>query len=184
MKAIFDVTMSFVALLLLSPLLVIVSVVIVIDDYGSPIFKQNRVGLGGKVFCMYKFRSMRLNAAEMGPYFTQNNDPRITRVGRFIRRTSIDELPQLFNVILGDMSIVGPRPDVPIQENNYSKKQWQQRTSVKPGITGLAQASARSDATPEQRIQLDLDYVNKHNFLLDMKIIFMTIKQIVNKGGN
>jgi lipopolysaccharide/colanic/teichoic acid biosynthesis glycosyltransferase len=155
-----------------------------IDDPGTPFFKQKRVGINGRVFGMYKFRSMKLNMSGEGLHFTQKNDPRITKVGKFIRRTSIDELPQLFNIILGHMSIVGPRPDVPVQEENYTPEQWQLRTSVKPGITGLAQATLRSDATPETRTKLDLEYVDKQSFLFDMKIIVMTIKQVISKGGN
>ncbi|MDN4705098.1 sugar transferase [Vibrio parahaemolyticus] len=116
MKTIFDCLVSALALILLAPLLFVVAIIIFVDDPGSPFFKQKRVGLGGREFGMYKFRSMKCNASEVGPYFTQQNDPRITRVGRVIRRTSIDELPQLINVLLGDMSIVGPRPDVPVQE--------------------------------------------------------------------
>ena len=155
-----------------------------IDDWGTPFFKQTRVGLDGKQFNLFKFRSMKLNADKSGPYYTVDNDPRITKVGSFIRRTSIDELPQLFNVVLGQMSIVGPRPDVPIQEKNYTLEQWKKRLSVKPGITGLAQATVRSDATPEIRLSLDLEYVEKKNIMLDVKIIMMTVKQLYRKGGN
>lgn len=184
MKKVFDVFVSVMVLLCLSPVLVVVAVLIMIDDPGTPFFRQKRVGINGKTFGMYKFRSMKLNASETGPYYTQANDPRITKVGRFIRRTSIDELPQLLNVLFGDMSIVGPRPDVPVQEQNYTPEQWKMRTSVKPGITGLAQATVRSDATHEQRTLLDLQYVREHSFMLDMKIILMTVQQIIKKGGN
>lgn len=184
MKKMFDISVSAVALLFLSPVLLVVAVLIMLDDPGTPFFRQLRVGLNGKTFWMYKFRSMKLNASETGPYYTQPNDPRITKVGRFIRRTSIDELPQLLNVLFGDMSIVGPRPDVPNQEKNYRPEQWRARTSVIPGITGLSQAMVRSDATHEQRTHLDLKYVDEHNFMLDMKIILMTIQQIIKKGGN
>ncbi|HIF9454004.1 TPA: sugar transferase [Photobacterium damselae] len=184
MKRLFDIGVALTTLLLLSPLMVLVSILIVIEDKGSPFFKQIRVGKGEKVFEMYKFRSMKTNAEKIGPYFTQKNDPRITKVGAFIRKTSIDELPQLINVLLGHMSIVGPRPDVPVQKISYTKEQWNVRTSIKPGITGLAQATARSCATPEQRIQLDMEYVGNRNFMYDMKIIFMTIKQVIFKGGN
>ena len=104
------------------------------------LFRQTRLGLHGREFGMFKFRSMVKNAASIGPYFTSDNDPRITRVGRFIRRTSIDELPQILNVLRGDMSLVGPRPDVPAQRALYSDADWAQRCSVRPGITGLAQA--------------------------------------------
>ena len=184
MKTIFDCLVSALALILLAPLLFVVAIIIFVDDPGSPFFKQKRVGFGGREFGMYKFRSMKRNASEVGPYFTQQNDPRITRVGRVIRRTSIDELPQLINVLLGDMSIVGPRPDVPVQEKNYTPDEWQLRNSVKPGITGLAQATVRSNTTPEERTRLDLEYVETHNIYLDLKIIAMTVKQVISKGGN
>ncbi|EIV1854950.1 sugar transferase [Vibrio vulnificus] len=184
MKAIFDCLVSALALILLAPVFFVVAIIIFVDDPGSPFFKQKRVGLEGREFGMYKFRSMKCNASEVGPYFTQKNDPRITRVGRVIRRTSIDELPQLINVLLGDMSIVGPRPDVPVQEKNYTPDEWHLRNSVKPGITGLAQATVRSNTTPEERTRLDLEYVNNHNFYLDLKIIAMTVKQVISKGGN
>ena len=124
------------------------------------------------------------NADKIGGYSTETNDPRITSIGRFIRKTSIDELPQLVNVILGDMSIVGPRPDVPAQRANYTQPEWEKRTSVKPGITGLAQATMRSDATEAERKNLDFQYVEQQEFLFDMKIILMTIRQVLFRGGN
>lgn len=184
MKTIFDFIVSLFSLLLLFPLFILVSILIMMDDPGSPFFTQKRVGRYGKSFSLYKFRSMKVNASELGGYSTKSNDPRITRLGRFIRRASIDELPQLINVLLGQMSIVGPRPDVPAQRDVYTEKQWEERLSVKPGITGLAQATIRSDATHEQRLNLDLEYVSNHSLSFDLKIIFMTVKQMINKGGN
>ncbi|EPK4062881.1 sugar transferase, partial [Morganella morganii] len=106
------------------------------------------------------------------------------RIGKYLRRSSIDELPQLINVLKGDMSLVGPRPNVLSQKELYQPQDWDKRNTVLPGITGLAQASIRSDGTPEQRLELDLFYVNNMSFLFDMKIILMTIKQIIKKGGN
>lgn len=184
MKVVFDKLVAFWVLAILSPVLVLVALCIMIDDPGTPFFKQKRVGRLGQTFGMYKFRSMKLDAAKSGPYFTQENDPRITKVGRFIRRTSLDELPQLLNVLLGDMSLVGPRPNVPAQKEGYDLEQWNLRNTVKPGITGLAQATLRSDATPEQRTKLDLEYVKNQSFKLDLKIVLMTIQQVINKGGN
>lgn len=183
MKAVFDFFVSLLLLVVLLPILIIVSILIVFDDPGSPIFKQKRVGYRGNVFNIYKFRSMKINSDSAGPYYTMENDTRITNFGKFIRRTSLDELPQLFNVILGDMSLVGPRPDVPAQESNYTSEQWEKRITVKPGITGLAQSTLRSAATPEQRINLDLDYVDNRSFIFDLKILFMTFKQVIKKGG-
>jgi lipopolysaccharide/colanic/teichoic acid biosynthesis glycosyltransferase len=127
---------------------------------------------------------MVADAAAKGPYYTGQADPRITRVGRWLRRTSVDELPQLLNVLKGDMSLVGPRPDVPQQRQLYGDADWAQRCSVRPGITGLAQALLRSEATPAQRLALDLRYAREHNLLLDLKIIGWTLARASGKGSN
>jgi lipopolysaccharide/colanic/teichoic acid biosynthesis glycosyltransferase len=147
-------------------------------------FRQVRVGRGGRDFGLFKFRSMVRDAAAIGPYSTAAGDPRITRVGRFLRRTSIDELPQLLNVLLGDMSLVGPRPDVPAQRSLYSAPDWQLRCSVRPGITGLAQAELRSEATPQQRLDLDLRYAREHGLLMDLCIVARTFGRLAGRGGN
>ena len=184
MKRLIDMVLSLAALVLLLPILVIAALAIGIDS-GLPIFfKQTRVGVGGRLFGMYKFRSMRRDAEATGPYYTQDNDERITKVGRFIRRTSIDELPQLINVLLGDMSLVGPRPDVPAQRELYSTDEWRQRCSVRPGITGLAQALIRSVGTHQDRLALDLRYTREHNAWLDIKIMWLTVGRLNGKGGN
>lgn len=184
MKRLFDLFSSLFVLLCVLPLFLIVSIFIMLDNFGPVFYTQKRIGLNGREFSMYKFRSMRVNADKIGPYFTSENDPRITRVGRWLRRTSIDELPQLLNVLLGSMSVVGPRPNVAQQEQLYTAENWRKRNTVKPGITGLAQATKRSAATVEERDSLDLEYVDKHNIMFDLKIIFMTIKQVIVKGGN
>ena len=150
-KRALDFVASLVALLLLSPVLAATALAVMLEGGRPVLFRQVRVGQGGREFGMYKFRSMVTNAAAIGPYHTSADDPRITRVGRFIRRTSLDELPQLFNVLLGDMSLVGPRPDVPAQRALYALADWDLRCSVRPGITGLAQARLRSAATESQR---------------------------------
>lgn len=137
---------------------------------------------------MLKFRSMVRDAASIGPYYTSGADPRITPVGRFIRRTSLDELPQLFNVLRGEMSLVGPRPDVPAQRSLYSETQWRERCSVRPGITGLAQALLRSECTDAQRLELDLRYARQSRgwagLWLDLKIMFWTLGRLSGKGSN
>lgn len=148
------------------------------------VFRQTRLGLNGREFGMYKFRSMVKNAAQMGPYFTTDKDPRITRVGRFIRRTSIDELPQLINVLKGDMSLVGPRPDVPVQRSLYTEADWAERCSVRPGITGLAQALYRSEATYEQRLNADLRYAREASIWLDLQILVLTIRRLRGAASN
>lgn len=183
-KRIFDIATSLVSLILLSPIFIFISFVIYFNDRGPVFFSQKRVGLAGRDFQMLKFRSMVVNAEQLGSYSTEDNDSRITKVGKLIRKTSIDELPQLFNVLVGDMSIVGPRPDVPAQEVNYTAEEWQARNSVRPGITGLSQATLRSSATEEERTQMDLHYVNHNSLVFDLKIILMTIKQVLFKGGN
>lgn len=183
MKRIFDLIISALVLLLLWPLFVVIAILIKIDSPGPVFFKQKRMGLYGQPYWMYKFRSMDTQAEKKGPYFTQENDPRITKTGRFIRKTSIDELPQLINVIKGEMSLVGPRPDVPAQKKDYTPEDWQKRLSVPPGITGLAQAVKRSSATGRQRLEYDLEYVDKASFLMDLKIILLTVKQVLFRKG-
>lgn len=183
-KRAFDVVIGLIALLLLSPLLLGTALAVAMESGFPVLFCQTRVGLRGQTFGMFKFRSMVKNAASIGPYFTSANDPRITRVGRFIRRTSLDELPQLINVLTGDMSLVGPRPDVPAQQSLYTPTDWAQRCSVRPGITGLAQALYRSESVGNQRLEADLRYVREHNFWLDLKIILMTIRRLNGKGSN
>lgn len=184
MKRAMDVVLALVALLLLSPLLLVTALFIALESGLPVLFRQTRVGWGGQEFGMFKFRSMVKNAAAIGPYFTADNDPRITRVGRFIRRTSIDELPQLINVLLGDMSLVGPRPDVPAQRSLYSDADWALRCSVRPGITGLAQALYRSDAQGTQRLDADLRYAREHTVWLDARIIWWTLGRMAGKGSN
>ena len=184
MKRLLDVVLALTALVVLAPVLAAVALAVALES-GSPVlFRQTRIGLGGREFGMVKFRSMVPGAAAIGPYFTSDNDPRITRVGRFIRRTSLDEMPQLFNVLRGDMSLVGPRPDVPAQRSLYSDEQWAVRCSVRPGITGLAQARLRSSATPEERLALDLRYAREHSLWLDLRILGWTLGRLSGKGAN
>ena len=184
MKRLVDVAVSLLALLLLSPVLLGVALAVALESGFPVLFKQQRVGRGDREFGLYKFRSMVKNAAAIGPYHTASDDPRITRSGRFIRRTSLDELPQLFNVLKGEMSLVGPRPDVPAQRALYTPQDWQARCSVRPGITGLAQAKLRSEATPQQRLELDLRYVREHSLALDLRILWWTLGRLTGKGAN
>lgn len=184
MKRLLDVGLSLLALLLLSPLLLLAAAAVALESGFPVLFRQTRLGLHGREFGMLKFRSMVKNAASIGPYFTAAGDPRITRVGRFIRRTSIDELPQIFNVLTGDMSLVGPRPDVPAQRSLYRDADWAQRCSVRPGITGLAQALLRSEGTETDRLALDLRYTREASVWLDLKIMFWTLGRLTGKGSN
>ena len=184
MKRLFDLLVSLLASVCLLPVFFVTAIAIKLESKGTVLFKQTRVGLYGKHFSIYKFRSMVADASSIGPYFTKTNDKRITKVGAFIRKTSIDELPQLWNVFRGDMSIVGPRPNVPDQVSEYKEEEWVKRNSVKPGITGLAQAALRSQATPEKRTALDLEYTATASIAMDLRIILMTVKQVISKGGN
>jgi lipopolysaccharide/colanic/teichoic acid biosynthesis glycosyltransferase len=184
MKRAMDLALSALALLLLSPLLLGVALAVALESGRPVLFRQHRVGRDERLFGLYKFRSMVKDAASIGPYHTAADDPRITRVGRFIRRTSLDELPQLLNVLKGEMSLVGPRPDVPAQRSLYSEADWRLRCSVRPGITGLAQALLRSAATPEQRLDLDLRYVRERSLWLDLKIMAWTLGRLTGKGSN
>ena len=184
MKRLMDVALSLLALLLLSPLLLGAAMAIALESGFPVLFRQTRLGLHGREFGMYKFRSMVKNAASIGPYFTATGDPRITRVGRFIRRTSIDELPQILNVLTGDMSLVGPRPDVLAQRERYTDADWAQRCSVRPGITGLAQALLRSEGSEADRLALDLRYTRESSPWLDLQIMFWTLGRLTGKGSN
>ena len=190
-----DIFFSALALIVLSPFLVLIALIIWIDSPGaSPIFAQDRIGRGGRRFRFYKFRSMIPNAEaklselldknEMdGPVFKIKEDPRITRVGRFIRKTSIDELPQLFNVFMGDMSLVGPRPerDVIMQEYEQEIPEFHYRLKVKAGLTGYAQVYGKYNTTPYDKLKLDLFYIENYSFLLDIKLLFMTVKIFFQK---
>lgn len=187
-KRLFDIIISICGLIIFCPLFLIVAIAIKIDDGGTIFYNQERVGKNGKVFKMYKFRSMRENAEnEMedlksqsevdGAMFKMKNDPRITRVGKFIRKTSIDEFPQLLNVLLGQMSVVGPRPPLPCEVKEYDDYD-RQRLYVKPGCTGLWQVTARNSVGFKKMVDIDLNYIQHRNPWLDLKILLKTIKVI------
>lgn len=184
MKRLVDLGLGSLALLLLSPLLLAAAVAVALESGRPVLFRQDRIGRGGRTFGMFKFRSMVKDAAALGPYFTASDDPRVTRVGRFIRRSSIDELPQLFNVLLGDMSLVGPRPDVAAQRTLYADADWAERCSIRPGITGLAQVRLRSEGSQQQRLALDLQYVRSAGLWLDIRILWWTLGRLGGKGSN
>jgi lipopolysaccharide/colanic/teichoic acid biosynthesis glycosyltransferase len=190
-----DVFLSVLALLILWPWMLLIAVIIVIDSPGaSPIFAQKRIGRDGKEFTFYKFRSMKPNAeAELdaliehnemdGPVFKIKDDPRITRVGRFIRRSSIDELPQLWNVLRGDMSIVGPRPGIPREVEQYDDYA-RQRLYVTPGLTCYWQIQPnRNELSFDEWVELDLKYIRERSFWVDWKIIFKTFKAVFGMNG-
>lgn len=159
-------------LIVISPVLLIVWILIKVDSKGGAIYKQKRVGLHGNPFYIYKFRTMINNADKVGEAFTKKNDSRITRLGRVLRITSIDELPQIINVVKGEMSFIGPRPDV---YNGEISPPDLYRVSMLPGITGLAQVCGRSNMSKEQKLKYDLDYIKNVSFLNDVKILLRTI---------
>jgi len=194
-KRVQDVILSTLGLILLFPLLVIISLVIVIDSPGaSPIYVQTRVGLNGKKFRFYKFRTMHPDADKLleslldknemtGPVFKIKNDPRITRVGKILRKTSVDELPQLWNVLKGDMSMVGPRPALPRETEQYDEHAWK-RTAVVPGLTCYWQIQPkRNSLSFDKWLELDLKYIEESSFLVDWKIMFGTIGAVLNMEG-
>jgi len=158
-------------------------VLIRLDSTGPIFFKQERVGKDGELFIIYKFRTMVENAENKGSgYRVKNKDPRITRVGSFLRKTSLDELPQLINVLKGNMSLVGPRPTLAFQVKDYNEYQ-KQRLKVKPGITGLAQVNGRASLDWEERIKYDIRYIKNRSFILDLKIIFKTFVVLFKKDN-
>lgn len=194
-KRIFDVIVAGIALVVLSPALLIIALIIFMDDpHGSPFYVSKRVGKNGRVFDFYKFRSMCVNAEEQlvglmamneadGPAFKIKDDPRITRIGRFIRKTSIDELPQLWNVIKGDMSLVGPRPPIPREVEQYNEEQMQ-RLKVVPGLTCYWQIQpARNSLSFQEWMDLDLKYIRERSLKVDLGIILKTALVMVRGEG-
>lgn len=183
MKRLFDILVSATLLLALSPVMLAVALMVAGGDGFPVLFRQERCGLGGRPFTILKFRTMVKNAEKIGGYSTAPGDPRVTRLGAFLRQSSLDELPQLINVLVGDMSLVGPRPDTMAQEKNYTPEQWALRASVRPGLTGPAQATLRSACTTDERWAMDADYIRSHTFLKDIWILVQTAGQIVKKGS-
>ncbi len=182
-KRIFDLILSSIILTVSIPFFIIIAFAIKIDSKGPVLFIHERSGYGGKTFKMMKFRGMVKNALEIGPELTQENDPRVTRIGKFLRRTSFDEIPQFFNVIKGEMSIIGPRPEIISITNKYSKEQ-QEVFKFKPGITGISQINGRQMLAPDQRVKMEIDYYKNATFWSDLKIFFRTFKVILSNEGN
>lgn len=186
-KRFLDVTASFLGLVLLSPLLLAVSILIKIDSRGPVIFRQKRIGRNGKVFEIYKFRSMCVGAEKTGSgVYSEKGDARVTRIGRILRATSIDELPQLLNILKGEMSFVGPRPPLTYHPWKYEEyTDFQKRMfEVRPGITGWAQVNGRKDVEWHKRIELNIWYVDHMSLLLDIKIMFMTAFKVLTNADN
>ena len=190
----FDIISGVIGIIVLSPIIIIVATIIRIDSPGNVIFGHERIGKDGKKINVYKFRSMYQNSQEIFDNFTPeqkkeyyinfklDNDPRITKIGGFLRRTSLDELPQLINIIKGDMSVVGPRPIVDKEVEKYGPY-FNKFISVMPGLTGYWQANGRSDTTYDERVQMDMYYIDNRSLWMDIKIIFKTFISVIKKEG-
>ena len=184
-KRILDILLVMLALPIAIPIILIFAIFIKLETPGPAFFLQERVGLHGKYFKVIKLRSMELNAEKNGAQWATKNDPRVTKVGAFIRKTRIDELPQLFNVLKGDMSLIGPRPERPVFTAQFNEEipGFIDRLQVKPGITGWAQVNGGYDITPREKLELDRYYINNMSFWLDLKIILKTIKVCITGDG-
>jgi len=192
-KVILYFILTLIILILISPVMLLISVLIKLEDGGPVFFKQVRVGRHGRLFKCFKFRTMVVNAEELreklmalnevdGPVFKIKNDPRITKIGRFLRKTSLDELPQFFNVLFGDMSIVGPRPPIPSEVEQYERNLIR-RLSINPGITCIWQVSGRNNVPFDRWMEMDMEYIDNWSLALDMKIILRTIKVVLRGNG-
>jgi lipopolysaccharide/colanic/teichoic acid biosynthesis glycosyltransferase len=183
LRRVFDVLVAGTALIAAAPFLAVAVVAIRLESKGSAIYRQRRVGKGGRPFDVLKLRTMVTGAERMGAGLAvSEGDTRITRVGRLLRRTSLDEVPNLINVLKGDMSIVGPRPTVPVQVDRYTERQ-RGRLSVKPGITGWAQVNGRTELPWDERIELDLWYIEHRSWRLDLRILWRTIRMVFGGEG-
>ena len=186
-KRLFDILFAFIGLIIALPIILIIAIIIKLTSKGPIIFKQERIGKNGKVFKMYKFRSMIVNAEHTGSgCYSGKDDPRVTKIGKFIRATSIDEIPQFVNVLKGDMSFIGPRPVLTYHPWTYDKytKEQLKRFDVRPGLTGWAQVHGRKQVIWEERIKYDCYYVEHLSLLLDLKIVFKTIIQMIKNENN
>lgn len=180
MKRLLDIVLSLPAAVILLPVFVVISIAIKLSGKGLVIFRQERAGKNGKPFTFYKFRTMKTEVDPFGPSPKAADDSRLTKVGKILREYSLDELPQLFNVLKGDMSIVGPRPLYISQMSEWDERQ-RKRLVVKPGLTGLAQISGRGELTREEKLELDVRYVETAGFWLDLKIILATVAQVFGR---
>jgi lipopolysaccharide/colanic/teichoic acid biosynthesis glycosyltransferase len=184
LKRFIDILLSIIALIVFSLPMIIISFFIV-KDGGPVLFKQKRLGLNGKEFVLVKFRTMVVDAEKAGYKWTEKNDPRITKMGKFLRKHRIDELPQVFNILKGEMSVVGPRPELAYFYNEFETyiKGFRQRLLVKPGLTGWAQINGGYDLKPEEKIIFDVEYIKKRNIFLDIWIIIKTVLVVLFRHG-
>lgn len=181
-KRISDLFLSTIALVVSAPVMVFIALVIRLDSPGPAVFRHQRVGKNGKIFAMYKFRTMYIDTSEYAPAPTNSGDERVTKLGRFLRKLSLDELPQLFNILKGEMSLVGPRPEQPFIVEKYSRKE-KKRLIARPGLSGLWQVSGRMDIPPQEMMRFDLLYIEKRSFLFDLLILLRTIPAVISGRG-
>ena len=184
-QRVLNILLSIIGLAIGIPLIIIFGIRIKIEDNGPITYKQERLGKGGKRFYIYKLRSMRTDAEKFGAQWAEKDDPRITKVGRFIRKTRIDEIPQLFNILKGDMSLIGPRPERPQFTEQFNREipGFINRLAVKPGLTGWAQVNGGYDMTPAEKLVEDIYYIKNRSVLLDFKIIFKTVAVVLTGDG-
>lgn len=184
-KRLLDIFFSCIGIIISIPIIFIFGLLIKVETPGPVFYKQKRVGLNGQYFEVIKLRSMGINAEENGPQWAEKNDSRVTKVGAFIRKTRIDELPQFFNVLKGEMSLIGPRPERPFFTYQFNEANcgFVNRLLEKPGLTGVAQVNGGYELTPEEKLNLDIWYIENISFILDVKIIFRTIKVIFTGDG-
>ena len=184
-KRLLDIVLCIIAATIAIPITVITCVFVVLESKGSPIYSQERLGKDEKPFILYKIRSMSFDAEKNGPQWADKNDGRVTKIGRFIRKTRIDELPQLYNILKGDMTIVGPRPERAVFTYEFEKNipGFTNRMKVKPGLTGFAQVNGGYEMTPKEKLHWDLKYIEERNFRKDLKIILKTVLVIFTGHG-
>ena len=182
-KRLFDIILSFLGIILLAIPMLIIAIAIKIDDPGPVIFKQQRVGKGKKLFWLYKFRSMKVNTPDIPTHLLENPDQYISRIGRILRKTSLDELPQIYNIFVGKMSIIGPRPALWNQDDLIAERDRYGANDVKPGLTGWAQINGRDELEIPVKAKLDGEYVEKMSFLFDCKCFFGTITSVLKSDG-
>lgn len=183
MKRIFDFLLSLICIVILSPVLVLISLIIKLTSKGPVFFKQRRIGRGNKEFFIYKFRTMKIDTPNVATHLLENPEQYITNIGKFLRKTSLDELPQLINILKGEMSFVGPRPAL---YNQYDLKEMRNELGVNnlvPGLTGWAQINGRDEISLELKVKLDKEYLDKQSFIFDIKILFLTFFKVLNKDG-
>ena len=184
-KRIFDILFSLILLIVASPILIVSLIIVFLQDFKNPIFSQKRVGVRNEEFTIYKIRSMVHDAEKNGAKWAEKNDMRVTLSGKFIRKTRIDELPQLWNVIKGEMSLIGPRPELEVFYRKFEETipNFRDRLAVKPGLAGWAQVNGGYDITPEEKLRYDLEYIDNLSFKLEIKILLKTIKVIFTGEG-